>query len=182
MDVSHSRIRTSLVLMTGVLLGWVVASLRPAPARASAGDRAGECIVATGPVLIQYDDVARAPIPIDALYLLDYKGGRLLATIPTYRQTGAATHLIDTFAERDLAADFKLELDTGPRPRFLMTTGSLGTYSSGWAPLYVFETTTNQLGVYRMHVAQSAGPASRPRFELVELRSYAKAEAAEPRR
>jgi hypothetical protein len=180
MDVPRARIPTALVLLTGVLLGWALASFRAAPARAGAGDRSGECIVATGPVLVRFDEGAKAPIPLDALYFLDYKGGRLLATVPAFRQTGATPHLIDTFVERDLAADFRLDLDTGPRPRFLMTTGSLGTFSAGWAPLYVFETTTRQLAIYRMQTSQTMGTASRPRFDLVELRPYAKPDAAGP--
>jgi hypothetical protein len=147
MDIPRSRIPTALVLLTGVCLGWLLASFRPVPARAGAGDRSGESIVATGPVLVRFDEGAKTAIPLDALYFLDYKGGRLMATVPAFRQAGAQPHLIDTFAERDLAADFQLKLDSGPRPHFLMTTGSLGTYSAGWAPLYVFETTTNQLGI-----------------------------------
>jgi hypothetical protein len=63
-----------------------------------------------------------------------------------------------------------------------MTTGSLGTYSQGWAPLYVFETTTNQLGIYRMQVSQTVGRVSQPRFDLVELRTYAKPGGAASRR
>ena len=112
--------------------------------------------------------------PLDALYFLDYKGGRLLARVPTYRQTTRRRTLIEPFSERDLVADFKLDLDTGPRPRFLMTTGSLGPYNAGWAPLYVFETTTSQVAIYRMQMQQTIGDFGRPRFELVELRSYAK--------
>ena len=71
------------------------------------------------------------------------------------RSDGAKTQLLDSFAERDLVADFKLDLDGGARLRFLMATGSLGRYSAGWAPLYVFETTTGQVAVYRMQVGQS---------------------------
>ena len=65
-----------------------------------------------------------------------------------------------------------------------MTTGALGPYSAGWAPLYVFETTTNQVGIYRVQVQQTVGtaPTTRPQFDLVELRSFAKtATAAQPR-
>jgi len=182
MIASSSRIPTALALLIGVALGWALSSLRPAPLRAGAGDRSGESIVATGAVLVRYDEGAKAPIPLDAVYLLDYKAGRLLATIPTYQQSASSTHIIDTFVERDLVADFKLDLNTGPRPRFLMTTGSLGPYTSGWAPLYVFETTTNQVGVFRIQLQQSTAKSSRPRFELVELRSYAKAGASAPSR
>jgi hypothetical protein len=162
-------------------VGWALASLRPATVRASAGDRFGESIVATGPVMVRYDEGTKSSIPLDALYFLDYKGGRLLATIPSFRQYGTSTHLIDSFEERDLVADFKLDLDAGPRPHFVMTTGALGSYSAGWAPLYVFETTTSQLGIYRVQAQQGVVTGPQSRFELVELRSYAKPAAAEPR-
>jgi hypothetical protein len=172
MDVSRSRIGLATALGVGVVLGWLAAVVRPTPMQASAGDRAGESIVTTGPVLMQYDDTTKAPIPLEALYFLDYKGGRLLATVPTYRLAGKKTQLIDAFAERDLVADFHLDPDRGPRPRFLMTTGSLGRYSAGWAPLYVFESTTGQVAVYRMQVGQSSGANAPTLFELVELRRY----------
>lgn len=174
MDVARKQIRIAVTLVVGILLGWIGSAVRTTPIQASAGDRAGECIVATGPVLMQYDDSTKAPIALEALYFLDYKGGRLLAAVPTYRMAGTKMELIDGFAERDLVADFKLDVDTGPRPRFLMTTGSLGRYSAGWAPLYVFETTTSQVAVYRMQVAQSYGAAGPTQFELVQMRSYAK--------
>ncbi len=155
-------------------MGWAAAAWRPAPLRAEAGDRSGESIVATGPVFVQYDEGVKAPMALEAVYFLDYQAGRLLATIPTYRQLAKSTEIIEKFVERDLVADFKLELGRGPRPHFLMTTGSLGPYTAGWAPLYVFETTTYQVGVYRIHLQQSSAKASRPRFELVEMVSYAK--------
>jgi hypothetical protein len=181
MDIRQVKIPTALALLMGVALGWILASGRPAAVHASAGDRSGEFIVTTGPVLVRFDEGAKAPIPLDALYFLDYKGGRLLATVPSFRQTGAATQLIDAFAERDLAADFKLDLDVGPRPRFLMTTGAIGTFSAGWAPLYVFETTTNQVAIYRMQVSETIGSKNRSQFDLVELRSYAREGAASRR-
>ena len=56
-------------------MGWGLASLRPAPLHASAGDRSGESIVATGPVMVRYDEAAKGPVALDALYFLDYKGG-----------------------------------------------------------------------------------------------------------
>jgi hypothetical protein len=182
MIVPGSRIPTALALLMGVALGWALSSLRPAPLRAGAGDRSGESIVATGAVLVRYDEGAKAPIPLDAVYLLDYKAGRLLATVPSYQQTTSSTHIIDTFVERDLVADFKLDLDTGPLPHFLMTTGSLGPYTSGWAPLYVFETTTKQMGVFRIQLQQSTAKSSRPQFELIQLRSYGQASASAPSR
>jgi hypothetical protein len=178
---SRFRIRTGLALLIGAFVGWALASFRPTPLHAGAGDRSGEAIVASGPVLVRYDETAKGPLALDALYFLDYKAGRLIATVPTYQQTNSSMHVLDTFTERDLVSDFKLDLDTGPRPRFLMTTGSLGPYTSGWAPLYVFETTTNQVGVYRMQVQLTIGKASKPTFDMIELRSYGKTGAPEPR-
>ena len=49
-----------------------------------------------------------------------------------------------------------------------MTTGSLGTYSEGWAPLFVFETTTSQVAVYKVE-QQMVGAKTTPKFELMEL-------------
>ncbi len=171
MAVSQMRVPTVVAVVGGIILGGLLASLRPTPIRASAGDRLGESVVATGPVMVRFDEATKTAIPTDALYFLDYEGGRLLATIPSYRQTTKALSLIDGFEERDLVADFKLDLDTGPRPRFLMTTGSLGAYTDGWAPLYVFETSTQKLGIYRFQTQQTVGKPSTARFELIELRS-----------
>ncbi len=182
MHTSRSRIPTVVALCLGIFLGWGLASLRPVRLNASAGDRAGESVVATGPVLVRFDEAAKGPIALDAVYFLDYKGGRLLATVPSFRQTNTSTRVIEPFSERDLVADFKLDLDVGPRPRFLMTTGSIGPDSAGWAPLYVFETTTSQVGVYRMLVQNTIGDSARPRFELLEVRSYAKTGEAARRR
>jgi hypothetical protein len=171
-----ARISTSVVLLVGIVIGWALSNLRPAALHAGAGDRLGESAVATGPVMVRYDEGTKSPLALDAVYFLDYKGGRLLATVPALRQTTAATKVIERFLERDLVADFKLDLDTGGRPHFLMTTGALGPYSAGWAPLYVFETTTSQVGVYRVQVQQTIGTArtARQQFDLVELRSFAK--------
>jgi hypothetical protein len=181
MNASRSRAGIVLALGVGVVLGWLASGFQARPIRAGAVDRAGECIVATGPVLVQYDEGTKAPLPLEALYLLDYKGGRLLATVPSYRAEGAKTQIIDAFAERDLVADFKLDLDGGARPRFLMTTGSLGRYTAGWAPLYVFETTTGQVAVYRMQVGQSYGSPTSTQFELVEVRRYTRPAGAPSR-
>jgi hypothetical protein len=173
MFVSQSRVPSALMLILGIFTGWGLATCRPAPLHASAGDRSGECIVTTGPVLIRWDESAKSAVPTDAVYFLDYKGGRLLATVPTFQQTTGNAQLLDQFSERDLVADFKLDLDSGPRPQFLMTTASLGANNAGWAPLYVFETKTSQMAVYRMQIQQTIGTPTRPRFDLVELRSYA---------
>ena len=174
MQGRYSHISTAFVLIAGVIVGWSLSLLRPAPLHAGAGDRSGETIVATGPVLVKYDKAAESPSSLDALYFLDYKGGGCWRRSRPSGNRLRPPRLIESFIERDLVADFKLDLDAGPRPRFLMTTGSLGPYTAGWAPLYVVETTTSQVAVYRMQVQETIGKSSRPKFELVQLRSYAK--------
>jgi hypothetical protein len=123
--------------------------------------------------MVRYDERLRAALKQDALYYLDYKAGKLLGTIPSYQQSGATVRLIDTFAERDLVADFKLEnAELGRAPHFLMATCDIGAYSMGWAPLFVFETETNQVATYRIQ-QQSVGTSSKPSFELLDLRPIA---------
>jgi hypothetical protein len=170
MVLPRARIPSVLLLILGLFLGWGLATLRPAQLRAGGGDRSGESIVVTGPVMIRYDEGNKVQVPLEALYILDYKGGRLLGTIPSLHQTVGSSHYLGAFAERDLVADFKLDLDNGPRPHFLMTTGALGIYGAGWSPLYVHETTTNQIAIYRIQ-QQSVGTNSSARFELIETRS-----------
>lgn len=179
MVLVRTRIPSVLLLLVGLVTGWCLATIRPATMRAGGGDRSGESIVATGPVMLRYDEGNKVQVPLEALYYLDYKGGRLMGTIPSLHQTVGSSHYIGAFAERDLVADFKLDLDNGPRPHFLMTTGALGIYGAGWSPLYVFETTTNQLAVYRIH-QQSVGTASKARFELIESRSLSIGSETQP--
>jgi len=163
--------KVAMALTVGMAVGVILSGSRSPSLIASSTDRSGESIVTTGAVMIGYDEGLKVQIPHEAVYLLDYKGGRLIATIPSFRKGAGPAKLIDTFVERDLVADFKLDLENGPKPRFLMTTGGLGAYSAGWAPLYVFETVTGQLAIYRVQ-PYSVGTISKPKFELVELRPY----------
>jgi len=169
MSPSRLRVSHALLLFAGVGLGLVVAGGRSPQIRAGGADRSGETILTTGVVSVQYDEGSKIQVPQEALYYLDYKAGKLLATIPTFRQSSNSTTYLEPFAERDLVADFKVDLDNGPRPRFLMTTGQLGTFGGGWAPLFVFETTTGRVGVYRVQ-QQSVGARNQLRFDLLELR------------
>ncbi|WP_406699953.1 hypothetical protein V5E97_14015 [Singulisphaera sp. Ch08] len=164
------KIPRAVILVIGLVIGWGLDHLPRSGSvvLASGSDRAGESIVASGPVMLGYNDGKKVQIPLEAIYYLDYKGGRLLATIPSFKQSIGSAKLIDTFGERDLVADFKLNLDSGQRPQFLMTTGSLGTYSEGWAPLFVFETTTGQVAVYKVE-QHMVGAKTTPKFELMEV-------------
>lgn len=166
------RIPTAVTLTIGLAMGWTLAHIRSPTARAVGGDRYGDYTLAAGPVSLQYNELTKTQAAQDAIYFLDYRGARLLATVPILRQTNSGSQLIDGFVERDLAADFKIDLERGPAPHFLMTPGSLGAYGDGWAPMYVFETTTRQVAVYKI-APQSVGARSQSRFELLELKSFA---------
>jgi hypothetical protein len=169
MASSRSLLANVLMLTVGLVLGLTFAGGRTLRLRASGSDRSGEAAVVSGPVAIRYDETNKIQSPQDALYYLDYQAGKLLATIPTFRQTVDSTRYLEPFAQRDLVTDFKIDLDNGPRPRFLMTTGQLGTFGGGWAPLFVFETTTGQVGVYRIQQL-TVGTKNQLKFELLELR------------
>lgn len=163
--------RSSSMLIVGLIVGVLLANRPPTMVFAGGNDRSGESITATGSVMVQLDN-QRNPTPLDAVYHLDYEGARLLGAIPSIRQSASSLNLIDGFAERDLLADFHLALNS--RPRFQMTTGSLGASAQGMAVLYVFETSTRQVAIYRL-TPQATSTSSLPRFELVQLKSYAMA-------
>jgi hypothetical protein len=172
MSNPRRRIPTAVTLTIGLALGWVLANHRPPAVRAVGGDRYGEYSLATGPIATQYNAATKIQATQDALYFLDWRAGRLRATIPVLRQSAAGSQLIDGFVERDLAADFKVDLDRGSNPHFLMTPGSLGAYGEGSAPLFVFEMTTRQVAVYKLKV-QTSGNQGMARFDLLEIKPYA---------
>ena len=156
-----------MALMVGLALGWALAGPRAPALRAQGGDRAAESILTTGPISNDYNSIKKVQIAQDGLYYLDYGGGRLMATVPSYQQSVGGVRVLGDFAERDLIADFGLP--RGTTPHFLMTTGTLGALAEGWAPIYVVETTTRQVAAYRV-VDQRTGRSTRPRFELLERR------------
>jgi hypothetical protein len=125
-----------LWLTVGLILGVVGSSLvlwQVKPAQA-ANDRFEDYIMCTGPVALT------GKTPTDGVWLLDYRSGKLLATVID-RTLGKITG----WAELDLVAEFGIQ----PRQNvhFLMTTG---TVAAGQAALYVAETTTGKIGVYSM--------------------------------
>ena len=172
----------ALTLAAGLALGWLTAGGQPAPIRAGGGDRFDESILTAGPVYVRYNEGTKVQVPTDALYYLDYRTGRLLATIPSFKRTTGNSKVIESFVERDLVADFKIDIDTGPRPHFLMTTGSIATgvnnvYADGWAPLYVVEAVTRQVATYKVQ-EQVVGTTSRPVLELLEIRPFGRTPTA----
>ena len=166
-----------LTLAAGLALGAAVASGRAPSLRAGGGDRWDESVLATGPTFVKYNEGTKIQVSQDAIYFLDYRAGKLLGTVPAMQQLVGGSKLLGGFVERDLVSDFKLDLDRGTRPHFLMTTGSMAanagnTYGDGWAPLFVFETTTRQVAVYKIQ-QQQVGTSSQVRLDLIELKPLA---------
>jgi hypothetical protein len=177
-NVSRSRVSPVVTLIIGLALGWTMTSLRPPMLRANGGDRSNESILATGPTFIRYNEGSKIQVAHDAVYFLDYGAGKLLATIPSVPVVKAAgpAKFLESFAERDLVADFKIDPETGSRPHFLMTTsatwyGSSQAYGDGGSFLLVFETTTRQVAVYKAE-QNNYGPNSPLKLELLQVRSY----------
>jgi hypothetical protein len=168
-----------ITLLVGLIVGWTLATIRPASLHADRGGAGGEDLIASGPIAIDYNEAIKSAVARDAIYYLDYKGGRLLATIPSPLQAGNQRSLLDSFAERDLVADFKLDPGS-PTPHFLMQTGTMGALNGAWAPLLVFETTTKQVAAYRL-TELTIGNKSKAQFDLLEVRSLPQPLAAVPR-
>jgi hypothetical protein len=78
--------------------------------------------------------------PLDGVWLLDYKQGKLLATLVD-RTVGKMVG----FSELDLIAEFGVAANQNVN--FLMTTGTITT---GQSALYLVETTTGKFGVYTL--------------------------------
>lgn len=158
-------------LLIGLGIGWFAASSRTPTLHAmiSGADRFNESVVLAAPIAQDYDERTKIQVPQDALFFLDYRAGRLLATIPALKQSASGTQVIEGFAERDLAADFRI--DGSLTPHFVMTAGSLGAKGTTWSPLFVFETVSRQVAVYRVQ-AQSSSKKSPAKFDLLEVRPY----------
>jgi hypothetical protein len=128
--------RRLLWLVTGLLLGvgGTGLYLLPSQQARAANDRYEDYILCTGAAWI----TPRAPT--DGVWLLDYRTGRLLATV-----IDRANGKIVGWAELDMVAEFGLK----PRDNvhFMMTTGSI---SQGQAALYIAETNSAKFGVYTM--------------------------------
>jgi hypothetical protein len=124
-------------MLVGLALGALGAAayfMKAPSALAASNDRHEDFVLCTGSVSVN----PRAPT--DGVWLLDYRSGKLLATVID-RDRGK----INGWAEADLVTEFGL----APRANvhFLMTTGQI---AAGQAALYVAETTSGKFGVYTM--------------------------------
>lgn len=125
-----------LWLASGLAIGALVVFLaNRSPKYAFAGnDRFEDYIMCTGPVTVVPN------FQTDGIWLLDYRGGRLLGTVIDRNQGK-----ILSWAEVDLVQEFNIQ--PKQNVHFMMTTG---TITQGQAALYVAETTTGRFGVYTM--------------------------------
>jgi hypothetical protein len=105
------------------------------PARVlAANDRYEDYVMCTGPVEVI------PKTPTDGVWMLDYKGGKLLGTVID-RVKGK----IVSWAEVDLVTEF--DIKPKQNVHFVMTAG---TIAQGQSALYIAETTTGKFGVYSM--------------------------------
>jgi hypothetical protein len=160
--------RSGLLLTCGALLGVAIAGRPALRLDAAGGDRADAAVVTTGPISIEQNPTLKVQVASDAVYYLNYSRGFLYAAVPMPTVTPGQSRLLSDFGERDLLRDF--QIGAGTTPHFTMVTGTLGVMSEGWAPLYVFETTTGQMVAYRV-ISQARVGSSAPRLEIVERRN-----------
>lgn len=111
-----------------------VAFLGGPRAASAANDRLDGSIICTGSAGVNPRS------PLDGVWLLDAKTGRLLATIVD-RSAGK----IVGFAEVDVAKEFGLS--SGSSGQFMMTTGTIAMAQSA---LYLAEISTGKFAVYTM--------------------------------
>ena len=153
--------------------GWVASAVllcTGSSAWAGGVSRTGESISVTGPFAI-HNTPDKRQIPLDALYWLDYGSAKLFATTPEVSKTSEMGGLTSEHSVRDLIADFRLP--QGVTPHFMMNCTSLGALGGGSSALVVIETSTKQLAVYWC-VAKTTGLNTKPAFDLVQIRSYAR--------
>jgi hypothetical protein len=110
-------------------------------------DRHEDYVIATGAVTLRQGSDPKFNILADGIWILDYRAGKLLATIidPNFGR-------LKPWAEVDLVREFNI----APKQNvhFMMTTG---TTINGQTPLYITETVTGRLAVYTV-AAPPRGP------------------------
>ena len=110
-------------------------------------------------------------VTLDAVYWLESNAqeSTLFTVIPEIRKTAEGSRSVGEVASRDLAADFKLKPEV--TPRFLVNTPHLEQPAMGMAALFVMETKTKQLGIYRV-TPRATVQGAKPSLELLEVRPY----------
>ena len=123
--------------------------------RASTSDRYQDYVMCTGAVSIN------PRLQTDGVWLLDYRSGKLLATVVDKSQGK-----IVGWTEVNLADEFKLQ--PLQDVHFIMTTGYI---AQGMSALYVAETSTGKFGVYSMGPAANGSGISINRHDLTSFRN-----------
>lgn len=149
--------RNWLAASFGVILGLVggmLLSNTSQPVLASSNDRYQDYIMCTGAVSLN------AKVPTDGVWMLDYRGGKLLGTVID-RSTGK----VSGWAEVDLVSEFGI----APKQdvHFMMTTGSI---AQGQSALYVGEVSTGKFGVYTMGAGDTGTGIQIRRHDMTTFR------------
>jgi hypothetical protein len=123
-------------MIVGVVLGvaGTIYFVSGPPRVLASNDRYEDYVMCTGPVEVL------PKTPTDGVWVLDYKGGKLLGTVID-RVKGK----IVNWAEVDLVNEFAIQ--PKQNVHFVMTAGSV---AQGQSALYIAETTTGKFGVYSM--------------------------------
>jgi hypothetical protein len=150
-----------VALVVGVGLGVTAAMFylgQPRTAGAGSNDRYQDYAMATGAVSLN-----GSRQPVDGVWLLDYRSGKLLGTVIDKTQGK-----IVGWAEVDLVKEF----DVTPRQdvHFLMATGWI---TGGQSALYVAETSTGKFGVYTMGPGINGAGVAVRRHDLTTFRKAA---------
>src|SRR4051812_35018110 len=144
------------------IVGTVLYTGQPKPARAASNDRYQDYIMATGAVSVN------PRVQTDGVWVLDYKAGKLLGTVIDRTQGK-----IVGFAEVDLTTEFGLQAKADVH--FMMTTGYV---TQGQSALYLAETSTGQFGVYTMGPGQGGNGIVIRRHDITKFRQQVGAQPA----
>jgi hypothetical protein len=106
----------------------------PHELHAGGSDRYEDYIMCTGAASVNQK------VPTDGVWLLDYRGGKLLATV-----IDKTSGKITGWADLDLPTEFGIP--PKQNVHFMMTTG---TITQGQSALYVAETNSGKFGVYTL--------------------------------
>jgi hypothetical protein len=131
-----------VTLILGAALGVIVTVLyqgwQPA-AQARPNDRFEDYVMCTGACAV-HPVTKQAPTPTDAVWLLNYRNGKLMGTV-----IDRAAGKIVGWGEVDLTSEFSLPPKSNMH--FLMTTGNI---AAGQAALYVAEVSSGKFGIYTL--------------------------------
>jgi len=127
---------------------------QPPLIKAGGSDRYEDYVMCTGAATVN------PKAQTDGVWLLDYRGGKLLATVID-RNTGR----INGWADLDLPTEFGIP--PKQNVHFMMTTG---TIAQGQSALYVAETNSGKFGVYTLGSDATGASLAIRRHDLTTFR------------